>query len=194
MVGGPGARKLDLLRGSIVQAHANGLWPHLTDVTRWPEWLRDARGREGLLRVEPLGTPSGTIDPLQPELGKRFRFTFSKGFVGDFQITYWLEPAQISLGLVRETRKDSHGIEGMIFDLDLFPQPDGATKLWFGALVMLEKDFRPSFLSPWPKRTILGWVEQFHARVGKQGPQMAQGIRTRKEMERVFGVPAAPKP
>lgn len=175
-------RKLDLLKGSIVKAHANGLWPHLTDVTRWPAWLRDGRGRAGLASVEPLGQPA-VVDPLQPELGKRFRFRFTNGFEGEFQVTYWVEPAQISLGLVRETRLRSQGVDGMIFDLDFFPQADGTTKLWFGALVMLEKGFRPGLLASWPKRDVQAWVDGFHRRIVAEGPAMAGNVRTRKQME-----------
>lgn len=178
----PGPRKLDLLQGSIVGAHANGLWPHLTDLARWPHFLRDARGR-GCVRAERLPNPEGQVDPLQPLLGTRWRLAFSNGFEGEFQVTYWSEPAQISLGLVPGTRRGPKGVEGMIFDLDFFPQPDGTTKLWFGALVMLEKGFRPGLFAAWPQREVQGWVQGFHDRVGSEGPGLAGGVRTRKQME-----------
>jgi hypothetical protein len=188
MIGGSsGPRKLDLLKGSLIQAHANGLWPHLTAIERWPEWLREPRGTEGLERVERLPSEPGRVDPLQPELGRRYRFTFSNGFAGEFRVTYWLEPAQISLGLVPATRTPDHGVEGMIFDLDFFPQPDGATKLWFGALVMLEKGFRPSLFASWPRRDVQAWVDGFHARAVAQGPALARGVTTRRQMEAALG-------
>ena len=179
----PGPRKLDLLQGSMVQAHVHGLWPHLTAVERWPEWLRSPSGGEGLAKVAKLPTPPGTVDPLQPELGQRYRFEFTNGFAGDFQVTYWTEPSQISLGLVKGTAVHAQGVEGLIFDLDFFPQADGSTKVWFGALVMLEPRARPGLFAAWPKRTIGGWVKGFHRRLVAEGPALAKGVRTKKQME-----------
>lgn len=179
---GVAGRKLDLTKGSIVTAHANGLWPHLTDVARWTHWLRDARGRSGLEHVDLL-TATGGVDPLQPELGRRFRFRFTNGFEGEFKVVYWQEPAQISIELVRETRKGARGLEGIIFDLDFFPQADGTTKVWFGALAMLEPGVRPGFLASWPKRDLQSWVDGFHRRVIAEGPGLAGDVRTRKQME-----------
>lgn len=185
MIGaGAGPRKLELLQASIVPAHANGLWPHLTDVARWTHWLRDASGQRGLARVEKLPHAPGAVDPRQPELGQRFRFHFTNGFVGEFQVTYWVEPAQISLGLVPATRQQARGVEGLIFDLDFFPQADGGTtKVWFGATVLLERGFRSGLLAAWPKREVRAWVGGFHRRVAAEGPALAGDVRTRKQME-----------
>ena len=170
MIGKAAPRKLDLGKTSIVRAHNKAMWPRLTDLTRWPAWLRSPDGRSGLASVTPLATPAGTVSPDQPELGKRYRFAFTNGLAGDFQVTYWLYPAQISLGLVRDTRADAHGVEGLIFDCDLFPQRDGTTQLWFSALVMLERGYRPSLLGRWPKREVQSWVEGFHRRVAAEAP------------------------
>jgi hypothetical protein len=177
-------KKFDLARTSVVHASANGLWPHVTDVARWPEWFRDASGRHGLAKAEKLPTPPGTVDPLQPELGQRWRLAFTNGFEGEFRVTYWLEPAQISLGLVKETRKASQGIEGLILDLDLFPRPGDVTQLWFCALVMMEKGVKPGFFARWPRREVQAWVDGFHERLVAQGPALAGGVKTRKEAEK----------
>jgi hypothetical protein len=186
----PGPRKLDLTKGSLVQAHANGLWPHLTDVARWPSWLRSPNGRHGLASAVPLPTAQGSVDPLQPELGLRWQLAFTNGFEGEFRVTYWVEPAQISLGLVPGTAQGAQGVEGLIFDLDFFPQPDGSTKLWFGATVLLARDARPGLFAAWPKRTIASWVEGFHRRAIAEGPALAGGVRTRKQMEAAARRPA----
>lgn len=184
-------KKLDLTQSSLVPASAQGLWPHLTDIARWTRWLRSPDRRQGLEAVEALPhTPS--IDPRQPELGRRFRFRFTNGFAGEFRVVYWVEPAQISLELVPDTRQAPRGVEGLIFDLDFFPQPDGSTKLWFGALVLLEKGFKPGLLARWPKREVQSWVEGFHARAVAEGPALTKGARTKKEVAAASG--AAPRP
>lgn len=154
-------KKLDLTKDSILHATAKQLWPHIIDVERWPQWFKDAQGK-GLAKVTKLPHKPGSVHPETPELGQRYRFEFTNGLGGEFQVTYWLYPSQISLGLVRDTRQNAQGVDGIILDCDLFPQPDGTTKLWFGALVMLEPGFRPSFVARWPKREVLGWVQGFH--------------------------------
>lgn len=172
--GGAGPRKLDLTRATNVRAHVDAMWPHVTDLARWPAWFRDARGH-GLRSLEPLPSARGKVDPLQPELGQRYKLAFTNGLAGEFQVTYWVEPAQISLGMVKEAPRDGHGLEGFIIDCDLFPQANGTTKLWFGALLLLEKGFRPGPLARWPKREVQAWVDGFHERVAAEAPAWPKG-------------------
>jgi hypothetical protein len=187
MVGGLPGKKFDCARSSMVPAHANGLWPHVSDLRRWPAWFRDARGG-GLARAEPLPTPPGTVDKLQPELGQRWRFAFTNGLEGDFRVTYWFEGAQLSLGLVPETRQGARGLEGLILDLDLFPRGD-QTQVWFTALVLMEKGVHPGLLARWPKREVQGWVDGFHRHLLAEGPRLAQGITLRKQAEALKAPP-----
>lgn len=170
---GAGPRKLDLTRDSMLPATAKQLWPLLTDLGRWPAWFKDARG-QGLAGVEKLPHTAGKVQADSPELGQRYRLRFSNGLEGEWRVTYWLYPAQISLGLVSETRKDSQGIEGMILDCDLFPVPGKGTKLWFGALLLLEKGFKARPLARWPKREVMGWVQGFHDRVAADARGLAK--------------------
>ncbi|HEV8359838.1 MAG TPA: SRPBCC family protein [Candidatus Thermoplasmatota archaeon] len=174
MIGGAGPRKLDLTKDSVLPATAKQLWPVITDVARWPAWFRDAHG-QGLARAEKLPHQAGAVHASLPELGQRFRFAFTNGLEGEFKVTYWTFPSQISLGLVPDTRKESKGIEGFIIDCDLFPLPDGTTKLWFGALLLLEKGFRPSLVARWPKREVMGWVDGFHAHMLGEAQGAARG-------------------
>jgi hypothetical protein len=184
-------KKLDLTKDSILPVTAKQLWPHVTDVAQWPQWFRDAQGH-GLAKVARLAHTPGAVHPETPEIGQRFRFEFTNGMSGEFAVTYWVYPAQISLGLVRETRKATQGIEGIILDCDLFPQPDGTTKLWFGALLMLEQGFRPSLLARWPKREMRGWVEGFHANLAGVARQAAGGVRA-GTLPQVLGAPGPPR-
>jgi len=182
-----GGKKFDLTKSSIVEASANALWPVVADVPRWAPWFRAARGQAGLEKVEELPYQAGALAADTPELGKLFRFTFTNGFRATFQLHYWMQPSQVSLRMLPETREQAHGIEGFILDFDLFPRPDGTTQVWFGATVMMERGVHPGVLARWPKREIMGWVEGFHARLVREGPTLAGGAVTKKEVAALRG-------
>lgn len=165
-------KKFDCTKSSVLDAHVNDLWPVVTDVRRWPEWLKDRRGG-GLARAAKLADQPGKFDP-HASTGSRWRLEFTNGMAGEWEVTYWLEPAQVSLRLLPETRQAAQGVEHLIFDLDFFPR-GAQTQLWFGALVMMEPKVRPGPLARWPSKEVLGWVEGFHRRVGELAPTLPRG-------------------
>jgi hypothetical protein len=180
MVGPVTGKKYDCTTSTMLPAHVNALWPLVTDLARWPAWMRDARGR-GLRSIAQVQAASGKIDPLTPTIGGRWRLEFTNGFAGDWEMTYYVEPAQLSLGLVKGTAQEARGVQHFILDLDFFPRGD-RTQLWFGATVILEPKVKPSLLARWPQREVMAWVRGFHAHVAGEA-QKVQGFKTRKEAE-----------
>jgi hypothetical protein len=168
-------KKFDCTKSSVVEAHVNDLWPLVTDIARWPGWMRDARGH-GLAKAEKVADEPGRFDPhaRTTPAGARWRFEFTNGLRGEWEITYWLDPAQVSLRLRPESRQDSHGVEHWIFDLDLFPRGP-QTQLWFGALLMMEPKVRPGRLARWPAKDVLAWVEGFHDHVAQEAAKLPKG-------------------
>jgi len=166
-------RKIDCTESSVLPAHVNELWPVVTDVQRWPEWLRDAKGR-GLVKLTKLTGDTGKIDP-KAATGGRYALEFSNGLRGEWEVNYWVEPAQISLRLLPETRQDAQGLQHVIFDLDFFPKPDGRTQLWFGMLLLLEPKFKPGRFARWPAKDVQAWVHGFHQNVAKVAATLPQG-------------------
>jgi hypothetical protein len=165
-------KKLDCTTSSMVPVHVNDLFPLLTDLRRWPGWLRDGKGR-GLAGLEQVRLGGGRVDKWQPQLGDRYLLRFTNGMAGEFEVNYWQAPAQISLRLVPETRRDFQGLQHVIVDLDFFPR-GAATQLWFGMLLLLEPKFKPGVFARWPAREVQGWVDGFHRRVGAEAPALAR--------------------
>jgi hypothetical protein len=174
MVGPVTGRKYDCTTSTMLPAHVNHLWPLVTDLQRWPEWFRDARGN-GLRSIEQVEGPSGKIDPMA-RIGGRWQLAFTNGLAGAWEMTYYVPPAQLSLGLVKGSAQDARGVQHFILDLDFFPRGE-RTQLWFGATVILEPKVRPGLLARWPQREVMAWVQGFHDRVAQEAARLPAAAR-----------------
>ncbi|MCA1814763.1 MAG: hypothetical protein LC624_12600 [Halobacteriales archaeon] len=180
MVGPVTGKKYDCTTSTMLPAHVNQLWPLVTDLQRWPGWFKDAKG-QGLASIAQVAPASGKIDPLTPSLGGRWRMEFTNGFAGEWEMTYHIAPAQLSLGMVKGTAQRAQGVQHFILDLDFFPRGE-QTQLWFGATVILEPKVKPGLLARWPQREVQSWVQGFHRHVAAEA-QRLRGFKTKRDVE-----------